>query len=154
LSTQPEKSLNIANELLVEHSANYLLWVIAARAHQRLGQFVQAGECVDKALKIDPNNAEAIYAKSDLLYRSDRLNDAEKYLIEAIARLDTNSARPLRLLYATVLQKAKKYEEAQALYKQLTRCPSSSRLARKSISRAWWISSKCAPSSGTTRPRG
>jgi D-3-phosphoglycerate dehydrogenase len=104
----------------VEHSANYLLWVIAARAHQRLGQFVQAGECVDKALKIDPNNAEAIYAKSDLLYRSDRLNDAEKYLIEAIARLDTNSARPLRLLYATVLQKAKKYEEAQALYKQLT----------------------------------
>jgi predicted O-linked N-acetylglucosamine transferase (SPINDLY family) len=120
LSTQPEKSLNIANELLVEHSANYLLWVIAARAHQRLGQFVQAGECVDKALKIDPNNAEAIYAKSDLLYRSDRLNDAEKYLIEAIARLDTNSARPLRLLYATVLQKAKKYEEAQALYKQLT----------------------------------
>ncbi len=120
LSTQPEKSLNVANELLVENATNYLLWVIAARAHQRLGQFFQAGECVDKALKIDSNNVEAIYAKSDLLYRSDRLAEAEEYLSTAIHQVEKNAANPLRLLLATVLQKSKKYEEAQALYKQLT----------------------------------
>lgn len=120
LSTQPENALALVNELMVEHKENLLLWVIASRANQRLGQFFQAGECVDKALKIDPNNVEAIYAKSDLLYRSERLAEAEVYLTDAITRIDGNATRPLRLLHATILQKTKKYEEAQALYKQLT----------------------------------
>lgn len=120
LSTRPDNALALVNELMVEHNENVLLWVIASRANQRLGQFFQAGECVDNALKLDPNNVEAIYAKSDLLYRSERLAEAEVYLTDAIARIDGNATRPLRLLHATILQKTKKYEEAQTLYKQLT----------------------------------
>ncbi|HAS1181921.1 TPA: hypothetical protein I3819_000189 [Enterobacter cloacae] len=120
LTTSPQDSLALVNELMVNNKDNILLLVIAGRAHQRLGQFFQAGECIDNALKIDRTNVEAIYAKSDLLYRSDRLSEAEEYLTDAISRIDNSAARPLRLLHATVLQKAKKYEEAQALYKQLT----------------------------------
>lgn len=119
LSTRPENSLALVNELMVDNHNNLLL-VIAARANQRLGQFFQAGECIDKALKIDPTNVEAIYAKSDLLYRSERLAEAEEYLTDAISRIEGSATRPLRLLHATILQKAKKYEEAQVLYRQLT----------------------------------
>lgn len=120
LSTQPENTLALVDELLAKDAGNPLLWVIATKANQRLGQFFQADECVDKALKIAPDYIEAIYAKSDLLYRSDRLPEAEVYLTEAVTRIGKNDSRPLRSLYATVLQKQKKYEQAQAIYKELT----------------------------------
>lgn len=120
LTTQPENALTLVNDLLESNNQNLLLWVIATRANTRLGQYFQAGECVDKALKIDANHIEAIYAKSDLLYRSERLVEAEVYLKDAITRTTGGTSRPLRLLYATILQKTKQYEGAQRLYKQLT----------------------------------
>lgn len=120
LSTQPENSLALVDELLAKDVGNPLLWVIATKANQRLGQFFQADECVDKALKIAPDYIEAIYAKADLLYRSDRLAEAERYLTDAVTRIGKSESRPLRSLFATVLQKQKKYEHAQALYQELT----------------------------------
>ena len=120
LTTQPENALTLVNDLLESNNQNLLLWVIATRANTRLGQYFQAGECVDKALKIDANHIEAIYAKSDLLYRSERLVEAEVYLKDAITRTIGGTSRPLRLLYATILQKKKQYEGAKRLYNQLT----------------------------------
>lgn len=70
-------------------------------------------------MKIDRTNVEAIYAKSDLLYRSDRLSEAEEYLTDAISRID-NSAAGAASASRYRSAESKKYEEAQALYKQLT----------------------------------
>lgn len=120
LATKPENALTLVNELLVDNCDNPLLWVIATKANMRLGQFLQADECIEKALIIDPNNIDVIYAKSDLLYRSERLAEADAYLSNAITRTPSEVSRPLRLLYATIMQKTKKYEEAQRIYKQLT----------------------------------
>ena len=120
LDSQPESALALTDELLVDNCENLLLWVVATKANLQLGRFTQANECVDKALSIDPNHVESIYAKSDLLYRSERLTEAELYLKESISRIPTAYSRPLRHLYATILQKQKKYEDAQRIYKQLT----------------------------------
>lgn len=108
LSTQPENSLALVDELLAKDAGNPLLWVIATKANQRLGQFFQADECVDKALKIAPDYIEAIYAKSDLLYRSDRLAEAEIYLTDAVTRIGKSESRPLRSLFATVSAETEK----------------------------------------------
>lgn len=120
LANKPENALSLVNELLVDNYDNPLLWVIATKANMRLGQFLQADECIAKALIIDANNVDVIYAKSDLLYRSERLAEADAYLAKAITHTTGNASRPLRLLYATILQKTKKYEDAQRIYKQLT----------------------------------
>lgn len=120
LATEPAKSLQIMQELLASDPSNPLLWVIATKANQRLGQFFAADECIKEALTLSPDYVEAIYAKSDLLYRSDRLDEAEVFLSESVQRLDKESCRPLRSLHATVLQKSKKYEEAQQIYSELT----------------------------------
>lgn len=120
LATEPAKSLKVIQELLAKDPSNPLLWVIATKANQRLGQFFAADECVKEALTLSPDYVEAIYAKSDLLYRSDRLDEAELFLSESVQRLDKETCRPLRSLHATVLQKTKQYEKAQRIYLELT----------------------------------
>lgn len=119
LSTHPANSLELTQSLLAADPENPLLWVIATKAHQRLGQFFQADECIGKALAFAPNFVEAIYAKSDLLYRSDRFEEAEIFLAKAVKTISPDEGRPLRSLYATVLQKMKKYREAREIYQAL-----------------------------------
>gem|GEM_PF-3504595 len=120
LDVQPAKALALVNDLLTENNDNILLWVIATRANLGLREFSQAEVCIEKALDIDPNHLEAIYAKSDLLYRCERLIEGEVFLTDAIPRITGGASRPLRLLYATILQKNKKYGQALEIYKELT----------------------------------
>ncbi|MFO3906265.1 FkbM family methyltransferase [Enterobacter hormaechei] len=120
LEAQPDKALELVNELLTDNNENPLLWVIATRANLAIGEFSQADVCIDKALKIDPGNIEVIKAKSDLLYRCERMEEANVYLTDAITRITDSDSRPLRLLHATILQKTKKYEDALDIYQQLT----------------------------------
>jgi len=120
LEVQPAKALALVNDLLAENNDNILLWVIATRANLGLREFSQAEVCIEKAMDIDPNHLEAIYAKSDLLYRCERLIEGEAFLTDAIPRITGGASRPLRLLYATILQKNKKYEQALDIYKELT----------------------------------
>ena len=120
LATEPGRALQIIQKLLANDPENPLLWVIATKANQRLGQFFAADDCIQKALNLSPDYIEAIYAKSDLLYRSDRLAEAETFLSASVKKLDKTTCRPLRSLHATVLQKSKKYEEAERIYAELT----------------------------------
>lgn len=120
LANDPAKSLQMVQDLLSKDSDNPLLWVIATKAHQRLGQFAAADECIHKSLSISPDYIEAIYAKSDLLYRSERLEEAEQFLKESINKFDKTACRPLKALLATIFQNSKKYEDAQEIYISLT----------------------------------
>lgn len=119
LSTQPAHSLQLTNELLKKDPENPILWILATKANQRLGAFLMADDCINKALQIAPDYIEAIYAKSDLLYHSGRLEEAEIYLNDAVTRVEQRLARPLRALQATVLQALKKYQQAVEIYQRL-----------------------------------
>lgn len=124
LSTKPSESLALVTELLEQDTSNSILWVIATRANQQLGQFFEAEECVNKALAITPYSTEVVYAKSNLLFRSERYEEAEIYLQDAISKLDAKLTHVLWALLGTVLQKQKKYEQAEIVYKRLTEeCP-------------------------------
>ncbi|MCH2682181.1 tetratricopeptide repeat protein [Leclercia adecarboxylata] len=119
LSTHPEKALSLINQLLSDGTNNALVYIIACKANQQLGRYSLAEESIEKALRIDPNSEEAIFTKADMLYKSDRVKDAENYLKDIVLRFGKKETRPLRALYATVLLKQKKYQLAQALYKEL-----------------------------------
>ncbi len=121
LSTQPEHALQLAMDVLATDAENAYMWVVAMKAHQRLGQFSNAEECINKALEIYPGYIDAIYAKSDLLYESERFIEAEVYLLHTISRLSKKESRPLRTLLATILQKLKRYEQAEKLYFEIAK---------------------------------
>ncbi|MBA0191909.1 MULTISPECIES: FkbM family methyltransferase [Pectobacterium] len=119
LSTQPGNALQLVTELLQRDEKNPLLLVIAGRAQQKLGNFFEAEQLINEALKHYPSYLEAIYAKADLLYRRERLEEAEIYLFDAIRMVAKYESRPLRSLQATVLQKLKKYEQAEEIFNEL-----------------------------------
>ncbi|MEE3662553.1 FkbM family methyltransferase [Brenneria sp. g21c3] len=119
LSTQPGKALRLVTELLQKDAQNPLLLVIAGRAQQKLGNFFEAERYIDEALKLYPSYVEALHAKADLLYRKERLEEAEIYLSDVIKTVAKAESRPLRSTQATVLQKLKKYEQAEEIFKEL-----------------------------------
>ncbi|MEI7125036.1 tetratricopeptide repeat protein [Pectobacterium versatile] len=121
LSTQPQNALQLVTELLQNDEKNPLLLVIAGRAQQKLGNFFEAEQSIDEALKLYPSYLEAIYAKADLLYRRARHEEAELYLSGVIKTVAKVESRPLRSLHATVLQKLKKYEQAEEIFNELIR---------------------------------
>ncbi|WP_168197589.1 FkbM family methyltransferase [Brenneria corticis] len=119
LSTQPENTLQLVTELLQKDAQNPLLLVIAGRAQQKLGNSFEAERYIDEALKIYPSYVEALHAKADLLYRRERVEEAETYLSDVLKRVPKEESRPLRAIQATVLQKLKKYEQAEEIFKEL-----------------------------------
>ncbi|SNY55537.1 O-linked N-acetylglucosamine transferase, SPINDLY family protein [Pantoea sp. GL120224-02] len=119
LSEKPAEALILAKELLCHDKNNPLLWVISARAQERIGDFFQAEESLNKALHFMPDYDEALYAKANLLYRRERFAEAELFLQGAIVKLNKEASRPLRSLLATVLQKLKKYEPAIIAFQTL-----------------------------------
>ncbi|XTZ39942.1 tetratricopeptide repeat protein [Salmonella enterica] len=121
LTTQPDKALKIINELIEQDKGNPLLWVIAGRAYQKQGEFVKAERAVNEALNIIPDYIEALNAKANILYQTERLVECEEYLRSTLVRINSEHSRPLRSLLATVLQKSKKYEQAQEIYQQLVK---------------------------------
>ncbi|MBQ4775578.1 O-linked N-acetylglucosamine transferase, SPINDLY family protein [Pectobacterium versatile] len=121
LSTQPGNALQLVTELLQKDEKNPLLLVIAGRAQQKLGNFFEAEQLINEALKLYPSYLEAIYAKADLLYRRERLEEAELYLSGVVNSAAKTESRPLRSLQGTVLQKLKKYEQAEEIFNELIR---------------------------------
>ncbi|MCL6328454.1 tetratricopeptide repeat protein [Pectobacterium carotovorum subsp. carotovorum] len=119
LATQPGNALQLVTELLQKDKKNPLLWVISGRAQQKLGNFFEAEQSIDEALKLHPSYLEAVYAKADLLYRRERLEEAEIYLFDVMHRVGKDESRPLRSLQATVFQKLKKYEQAEEIFNDL-----------------------------------
>ncbi|EHD22011.1 hypothetical protein BrE312_2631 [Brenneria sp. EniD312] len=119
LSIQPENALQLVTELLQKDTQNPLLLVIAGRAQQKLGNSFEAERYIDEALKIYPSYVEALHAKADLLYRRERLEEAEIFLSDVIKTVAKVESRPLRSIQATVLQKLKKYEPAEEIFQEL-----------------------------------
>ncbi|UEM40935.1 peptide-binding protein [Pectobacterium aquaticum] len=119
LSTQPGTALQLVTELLQKDEKNPLLLVIAGRAQQKLGNFFEATQSIDEALELYPSYLEAIYAKADLLYRRGMHEEAQIYLSDVIKTVSKVESRPLRSLHATVLQKLKKYEQAEEIFNEL-----------------------------------
>ncbi|MXP52293.1 FkbM family methyltransferase [Pantoea sp. Seng] len=120
LSQQPAKTVQITSVLLKSDPNNPLIWVIHGRALEKTGDFYQAEESINKALNIKADYDEALYAKANLLYNRDRLEESELFLVEALPKLTGEASRPLRALLATVLQKLKKYDEAIEMFQKLT----------------------------------
>ncbi|WP_051122310.1 hypothetical protein [Pectobacterium atrosepticum] len=121
LSTQPENALRIVTELLQKDAKNPLLLVIAGRAQQKLGNFFEAERHIDEVLELYPSYIEALHAKADLLYRRERLEEAEIYLSNVVNSIAKAESRPLRSIQATVLQKLKKYEQAEIIFNELVK---------------------------------
>lgn len=120
LSQKPADALVLTAELLTTDEQNPLLWVISGRAQEKMGDFFQAEESLNKALLIKADYDEALYAKANLFYRRERFIEAEMFLLESIPKLSKDASRPLRSLLATVLQKLKKYEPALDAFHELT----------------------------------
>lgn len=121
LKTSPAESNEIVNALLSNDPENPLLWVISCRANQWLGNIYLAEKSIDTALTLRPGYVEALYTKSDLLYRNDRFDEAESFITRAINGIGNTESRPLRALYGTILQKQKKFEEAEVIFKALVK---------------------------------
>lgn len=119
LSSEPARSLQLIMELVDQDAENPLLWVLMAKAHQQLGELVKAESCIDKALAITPNYTEAVYAKADLLYNSERFEEANNYLNDAVNHGACKSNREIRSLHAKLLLKLKKYDHAGEIYQTL-----------------------------------
>lgn len=121
LAQQPAEALALTTELLSRDDQNPLLWVVCGRAQEKVGDFFNADESLNKALSINANYDEALFAKGNLYYRQDRLDEAEVFLINAISKLDNETSRPLRSLLATIQQKLKKYEPALSAFEGLAK---------------------------------
>ncbi|WP_437612089.1 O-linked N-acetylglucosamine transferase family protein [Erwinia sp. V71] len=121
MTQNPADALVLLNELLQRDAQNPLLWVLSGRAHERQGAFFEAEQSLNKALELYPSYNEALYAKANIFYNSDRMAEAEIFLQDAIKKLNHEESRPLRSLLATVLQKQKKYELAVVAFEEMTR---------------------------------
>ena len=121
MTKSPADALVLLNELLQRDAQNPLLWVLSGRAHERQGDYFEAEQSLNKALELFPAYNEALYAKANVLYNSDRMPEAEIFLRDAIAKLNHEESRPLRSLFATVLQQQKKYELAVVAFEEMTR---------------------------------
>jgi len=121
LDKNPEKSLAITSSLLASSDKNPLVWVVNGRAFAKLGQESEAESAFNKALSIDAHFDEALNGKAELFFRSERFDEAESLLTEAIQYLSPKDAFKYRSLRAAVYQQLKKHDLAVNEYVELTR---------------------------------
>lgn len=119
LDSQPEEAMRLFNGMLEKMPENALLWMYCGLAHQQLGELAQAEECLNRSISISPNNSKSLYAKSRLLFVSERFSEAESFIRQCMSVLTNSEVRLLSSLLAIVLQKLKKYQEAILIYESL-----------------------------------
>ena len=122
LPTQPARARQLLEELIEKDEGNPLLWVLMAKAYQRLERLTEAENCLNKALTIAPYYTEAVYAKADLLHSSGRLAEAIRDVNEAVSYSDECSGNTqICELQARILWKLKKYDLAGEVYEKLVK---------------------------------
>jgi len=119
LSKNPEMALQQLKKIISSNQKVPVLWVLAGRAYQRLGQFSDAEKCINRALILQPDYPEALYALADLMFVAERYNELEIFLTDKIRVLSIDLSLPLRALLANVFQKNKRYAEAIDIYNYL-----------------------------------
>lgn len=119
LSDQPEKTLQIAQKLVNQNSNDPFLHLLIGRAHQKMGNFPQAEKSYNHALELNQYYEDAIHARVDLLYQSERYDEAVTVLNNAITALGKSQSLGFRAFLASTLLKQKKYEQAVEIYKEL-----------------------------------
>ncbi|RCS30944.1 tetratricopeptide repeat protein [Rhodanobacter denitrificans] len=96
-------------------------WMLLAQTSSMLRQPAEARDAFDHALKLDPNNAEAMigWAENDSMTRSDHLIEGRaRELLERAVRLHPDSQRGLWLLGIGNFQRGE-YREAAATWRLL-----------------------------------
>lgn len=122
LPKQPARARQLLEKLIEKDEGNPLLWVLMAKAYQRLETLTEAENCLNKALTIAPYYTEAVYAKAELLYSSGRLEEACCEINEAISYSNECSGNSqICEMQARILWKLKKYELAGEMYQKLVK---------------------------------
>ncbi|WP_312415196.1 tetratricopeptide repeat protein [Pseudescherichia sp.] len=121
LQAEPAKTLEITRELLAQGVENPELWVLMSKAYQRLGAFAEAESCINTALGKDPYGSDAVYTKADLLYLSERSEEAVDYLNAVINSGNCTRDQRILSLQALLSLKLKRYDQADQLYQRLVK---------------------------------
>lgn len=119
ISSNPDKALTLASQLVKEDESNPHLWLLIAKVYHKLGKFLAAENSVNNALDITPNSNEAILTKVDILYASDRYEEASEVLSQASPLFDKKNLHTLLGYKASVFIKQKKYQLAIDIYQEL-----------------------------------
>jgi len=121
LRTEPATTLEITKALLAQGIETPELWVLMAKAHQRLGAFADAENCINMALEKEPYGSDVVFTKADLLYLSERLEEAADYLNAVINSGNCTRDQQIRSLQALLSLKLKRYDQADKLYQRLVK---------------------------------
>ncbi|WP_314418154.1 tetratricopeptide repeat protein [Pseudescherichia vulneris] len=121
LQAEPAKTLEITRDLLAQGVENSELWVLMAKAYQRLGAFAEAESCINTALEKDPYGSDAVYTKADLLYLSERSEEAVDYLNAVINSGNGTRDQRILSLQALLSLKLKRYDQADQFYQRLVK---------------------------------
>ncbi|MDG0801183.1 tetratricopeptide repeat protein [Pectobacterium polaris] len=117
LSSEPEKAFEIISDFLVEDSSDHLLFLIASRAQKELGNYAESLKYINKSLDIQPDNADALYVKAELLYiNKDNLVALD--VLEYALKLTPDRSDFLSL-QSRVFQSANKYDDAENVLRRL-----------------------------------
>ncbi|WP_338671021.1 hypothetical protein V8Z79_08130 [Pantoea dispersa] len=121
IDNDPAKAIEILDKLSSTETHNPLVWVLLGKASEKTGSFQSAYKNYDRALLEDPYYVEALYAKANLLFDEDKVDDAEVFLENSIGILKGKDTLRFELLLAAVYQKLKKYELSLGIYQALTK---------------------------------
>jgi len=114
---QANVALPIVIDLLKYHAESAVLHFTRARFELRNNDQEAALSALDKALALEPSDAEALLLRAKLLLKMGRSEEAIEGLSSAIEKSPNN--RALRLGYARLLVKARQYERAAVQLKAL-----------------------------------
>ncbi|MDQ7076165.1 MAG: tetratricopeptide repeat protein [Gammaproteobacteria bacterium] len=114
---KPTVALPIVTELLKRHQESAVLHFTRARFELRNKDQEAALASLDKALLLEPSDAEALLLRAKLLLNMGRAEQAIAGVSDAIEKSPEN--RSLRLGYARLLVKARQYERASVQLKAL-----------------------------------
>ena len=119
LDNEPTKALQLAQNLASQNSKDPLTLFLIGQAYFALGSYTLAEQSYNEALALDTGYINALYAKVELLYHTERYTEAERLLNDILAFVNKSDAIRFRSFQATVFLKQKKYETAVAVYQRL-----------------------------------
>ena len=94
LAGDADEALRIAIELTEKEPFDVQYWMNRAETHRQRGESAKELECMERALSLDLNDGNVIFALSDAYLRAERTADAEKIAKEAEVRLPQDIRAP------------------------------------------------------------